>query len=470
MPQAHVIDVAESPKEEAAKDQGSQREEWPLWKLCLLALPQLGVQVMWGFLGPNSAPYMKHLGATNTLATLNNTAGPVVGFIIGPLVGAWSDRSTSRWGRRRPIIIGGLISTVVAGFFWAGSTLLLPRDSAIWLSGPMFWVLDVTINVLQTPFRALVSDCASEKQQLPMQVVFVTMMALGNFLAYCLMKVYEDPTAHMFELMMIICGINAACIGIQTLVAKETPYVPSSHDVQRGSCCDPVKSSLGTFKGQPKTFYVLMAVQCLIWFEINSWNAYGQQWFTSSVYEGDQSAPDKSAAHVHFIEGKDAFATAGQLRSGVQLVLSLAIMAMLLKTTVPHRFLFAPCLYVGSVVSFLASFAVRHSGGFAMACMVISMVPEAATFAIPYGLVAAWNKKAEEEGRQASTAMQMALLNCCITVGQQASTLLLAMVEIGLELGPSLAIMFIVAGVAAALAGTGALFLKDGAVVSKATE
>jgi len=113
----------------------------------------------------------------------------------------------------------------------------------------MFWVLDVTINVLQTPFRALVSDCASEKQQLPMQVVFVSMMALGNFLAYCLMKVYEDPTAHMFELMMIICGINAACIGIQTLVAKETPYVPSSNDVQRGSCCDPVKSSLGTFKG-----------------------------------------------------------------------------------------------------------------------------------------------------------------------------------------------------------------------------
>jgi len=105
-----------------------------------------------------------------------------------------------------------------------------------------------------------------------------------------------------------------------------------------------------------------------------------------------------------------------------------------------------------------------------MACMVISMVPEAATFAIPYGLVAAWNKKAEEEGRQASTAMQMALLNCCITVGQQASTLLLAMVETGLELGPSLAVMFIVAGVAAALAGTGALFLKDGAVVSQATE
>jgi len=117
MLQSHVIDVAESPKEEAAKAEGFQREERPFGKFCLLALPQLGVQVMWGFLGPNSAPYMKHLGATNTLATLNNTAGPVVGFITGPLVGAWSDRSTSRWGRRRPIIIGGSISTVVAGFF-----------------------------------------------------------------------------------------------------------------------------------------------------------------------------------------------------------------------------------------------------------------------------------------------------------------------------------------------------------------
>merc|ERR1719414_813647 len=82
----------------------------PFWKLLLIALPQLGVQILWCFLGPNSAPYMKHLGASPSLATLNNIAGPITGFFTGPLVGAISDNCTSRLGRRRPIILLGLAS------------------------------------------------------------------------------------------------------------------------------------------------------------------------------------------------------------------------------------------------------------------------------------------------------------------------------------------------------------------------
>eukprot|EP00931_Biecheleriopsis_adriatica_P091284 TRINITY_DN65177_c0_g1_i1.p1 TRINITY_DN65177_c0_g1~~TRINITY_DN65177_c0_g1_i1.p1 ORF type:complete len:111 (-),score=10.51 TRINITY_DN65177_c0_g1_i1:1-333(-) len=68
---------------------------WPIWKLVLLALPQLGVQVMWAFVGPNAAPFMRHLGVSASLATLNNLAGPLTGFFTGPIVGAWSDRCTS---------------------------------------------------------------------------------------------------------------------------------------------------------------------------------------------------------------------------------------------------------------------------------------------------------------------------------------------------------------------------------------
>lgn len=33
----------------------------------------------------------------------------------------------------------------------------------------MYWVMDVTINILQTPYRALVSDLATKEQQIPMQ-------------------------------------------------------------------------------------------------------------------------------------------------------------------------------------------------------------------------------------------------------------------------------------------------------------
>merc|ERR1711963_7790 len=106
----------------------------------------------------------------------------------------------------------------------------------------MWWIVDITINVLQTPFRALVADKATDAQQIPMQVVFVFMMAIGNFIAFSMMQIYADPTAHMFELMMMICAINVVCVAIQSLVARETPYVRPD-DETAGNCCAPVASS-----------------------------------------------------------------------------------------------------------------------------------------------------------------------------------------------------------------------------------
>merc|ERR1712110_1253207 len=113
--------VAMECKSEGSLDDGTgEPEVWPFWKLCLIALPQLGVQVLWIFLGPNTTPYLKKLGGSVSFATLNNMAGPIVGFFVGPLIGAWSDQSEMKWGRRRPIIVAGLVATVVAGLLYSG--------------------------------------------------------------------------------------------------------------------------------------------------------------------------------------------------------------------------------------------------------------------------------------------------------------------------------------------------------------
>ena len=40
-------------------------------------------------------------------------AGPLSGLVMQPLVGAVTDNSRSRWGRRRPFMIGGSILVVM---------------------------------------------------------------------------------------------------------------------------------------------------------------------------------------------------------------------------------------------------------------------------------------------------------------------------------------------------------------------
>jgi len=452
-------EVSQETSYETSKDDVKKAgSAYPLWRLALVALPQLSVQVLWCFIGPNSAPYMQHLGAAPFLATLNNIAGPITGFFTGPIVGAVSDGCTSKYGRRRPVIVAGLISLWIAGMLFAGSEHIFPEGKAIFFAAPMYWVMDVTINVLQTPHRALVADLASDAQQIPMQVAFVFMMAVGNFIGFSIMQVYKVPVEHMMELMLGICLLNTFCVGVQFLVAKETPL---EKDLSQGrrSACAPLTDVSKAVKDSPRLLYHLAFVQCLVWVGNTAWNLYSGQWFENSVYLGDEKGtPEQRLAYE---EGQAAFAFGGQCKAVLQLISTLTIIGLLLNTTIRPRLLYAPCIFIGAVVSLLAAFAVHHSGAFAEICLAVSVMPETGSFAIPFGLVAILNKRAAEEGKQVSTALQMALLNCCVTVGQQICTLALAIFQGTMSFQQSLPCIFILAAVAQIVAGGSTLFLND---------
>lgn len=57
-------------------------------------------------------PYLLQLGLTKSKTSLVWIAGPLSGLIMQPIVGVIADRSTSKWGRRRPFMVLG--SFVVA--------------------------------------------------------------------------------------------------------------------------------------------------------------------------------------------------------------------------------------------------------------------------------------------------------------------------------------------------------------------
>mmetsp|Transcript_67025 Transcript_67025/g.193663 ORF Transcript_67025/g.193663 Transcript_67025/m.193663 type:complete len:295 (+) Transcript_67025:1-885(+) len=264
----------------------------------------------------------------------------------------------------------------------------------------------------------------------------------------------------MLELMFGICLLNTMCIAVQFLVARETPLERDA-DAPRQSLCAPVIEVVKSVKSSPRLLYHLAAVQCFVWIGNTAWNIYGGQWFTASVFHGDQNAPEGSEAKIAYGEGNAAFSHGGQARSVLQLLSAIVIIAILLRNWLRPRLVYAPCIFIGGVASILAAFAVGHSGGFAMLCMTLSVMPETGSFAIPFGLVATLNKRAEEEGKQVSTALQMSLLNCCVTVGQQICTTTLAAIEGSLSLEKALPCVFMLAAAAQAVAGSGALCLDD---------
>jgi solute carrier family 45, member 1/2/4 len=60
----------------------------------------------------DGTPYLLSLGLSKSRMSAVWIAGPLSGLIVQPLVGVLADNSRSRWGRRRPFMIGG--SFVVA--------------------------------------------------------------------------------------------------------------------------------------------------------------------------------------------------------------------------------------------------------------------------------------------------------------------------------------------------------------------
>merc|ERR1740129_957089 len=368
---------------------------------------------------------MKHLGAPAFLATLNNVAGPITGFFTGPLAGAYSDSCTLKMGRRRPVILFGLVSFAIAGLVFSGSEHVL-GETAIFVAAPMYWVLDVTINIMQTPHRALAADFASEEQQFLVQLMFV---------------------------------LNTSLVVMQYFIAKETPITKDESAPTEKSVCGPL-SGLGDAMSNPVMKH-LAFIQSMVWVGLMCWVAYGGQWFANSVFEGDGSAPKGSEKEEHYADGMQEFAFGGQVKSIVSLFFTLLVMFIMSNTNIRPGLIYAPTIFVGAVASFLAALFVGHHANLAVVCMTMAEVTMVGCFSVPYGLVASMNEKAAREGKTVSTALQMALLNCCVTVGQQVFTMILAFIDSYVELDKALLIGFSVAGVAFVTSGIATLFLND---------
>src|SRR5579885_1130813 len=129
----------------------------------------LGIQFGWGLQMANMSPIYKYLGASDNQIPLLWLAAPLTGFLVQPVIGALSDRTWGRLGRRRPYFLAGAIFSSLA-------LVAMPNCSALWMAAGLLCILDASINVSMEPFRAFVADKLPEEQRgagFAMQSVFI---------------------------------------------------------------------------------------------------------------------------------------------------------------------------------------------------------------------------------------------------------------------------------------------------------
>ena len=136
-----------------------------------------GLQFSFGLQQGNMAPIYSYLGASEAALPLLQLAGPMTGLLVQPLIGAMSDRTDGRWGRRTPYFLFGALLCATGLFF-------MPLSSSLLMAVSMLWILDAGNNITMEPYRAYVSDRLNEDQH---QIGFLTQSAftgLAQMLAF----------------------------------------------------------------------------------------------------------------------------------------------------------------------------------------------------------------------------------------------------------------------------------------------
>ncbi len=128
------------------------------WRILEMNLGFLGLQFSFGLQQGNMAPIYGYLGADESKLPLLLLAGPMTGLIVQPIVGALSDRTDSRWGRRTPFFLLGAVLCSLGLFF-------MPLSSSILMAASLLWIIDAGNNMTMEPYRAYISDRLNPDQQ-----------------------------------------------------------------------------------------------------------------------------------------------------------------------------------------------------------------------------------------------------------------------------------------------------------------
>jgi maltose/moltooligosaccharide transporter len=128
-----------------------------LLRIIEMNLGFLGLQFSFGLQQGNMVPIYSWLGADEASLPILQLAGPMTGLLVQPLIGAMSDRTNSRMGRRTPyFLIGAILCSL--GLF------AMPYSSSLLMAASLLWILDGGNNITMEPYRAYVSDRLNDDQ------------------------------------------------------------------------------------------------------------------------------------------------------------------------------------------------------------------------------------------------------------------------------------------------------------------
>ncbi len=242
---------------------------WQLWNM---NFGFFGIQFGWGLQLANMSGIYAQLNANPDEIPILWLAGPMTGLLIQPIIGSMSDRTWTKYGRRRPyFFIGSILASI--GLF------LMPESQLLWMAATLLWILDASINVSMEPFRAFVADKLDISQRtagFAMQSFFIGLgQTFANLLPFIFSKFgvigttesgISLTTKYAFQLGAVIFFVSVlyTCLTTDEYPPEDMEAFKREKEENKGvlGYFRELFESIGTI---PKTMKQLAIVQMFTW-------------------------------------------------------------------------------------------------------------------------------------------------------------------------------------------------------------
>ena len=264
----------------------SNQRDLTFRQLVDLSFGFLGVQIAYALQSANISRIFATLGADPHQLSFFWILPPLMGMIVQPLIGKYSDRTWCKMGRRKPyLIVGAVVAVLVMAFLPNAGSLnfstrvFLGLNMAMWFGLFSLIFLDTSINVAMQPFKMMVGDMVNEKQKTTAYSIQSFLCNAGSLLGYLFPIFFtwigianEAPEGVVPDSVVYSFYVGAAililCVLYTFLRVKEMPPKEYAEfhgiDLQNQE----KKSDKGLMKllvEAPKTFWTVGLVQFFCW-------------------------------------------------------------------------------------------------------------------------------------------------------------------------------------------------------------
>ncbi len=254
-----------------------QKPNLSFWKLWNLSFGFFGVQIAYALQSANISRIFATLGADPHNLSYFWILPPLMGIIVQPIVGAASDKTWCKFGRRIPyLFIGATVAVAVMCLLPNAGSLGLALSAVMTFGLIMLMLLDTSINMAMQPFKMLVGDMVNEEQKKKAYSIQSFLCNAGSVAGYIFPFLFTAlgisniaapgvvPDSVIWS-FYIGAAILILCVLYTTAKVKE--WNPEEY-AQYNPVADAKEDSANTItllKNAPKAFWQVGLVQFFCW-------------------------------------------------------------------------------------------------------------------------------------------------------------------------------------------------------------